>query len=126
LIYRTVTVKDRRVDLLRKAGTIIGRRIAHKKSRPLKNAQFCSRSKKTKTLATGIYLIFRRLKFESDAEIGQKGEIDGTKTGYHLDSGQTCFGSGSFYSTKIISNSPLISDQGPYKYDWGFIMDFRN
>ena len=30
LIYRTVTVKDRRVDLLRKAGTIIGRRIAHK------------------------------------------------------------------------------------------------
>ena len=41
--------------------------------RPLKNAQFCSRSRKIKILTTGIYLIFRGLKFESDAEIGQKG-----------------------------------------------------
>jgi hypothetical protein len=49
--------------------------------RPLKNGQFCSRSRKAKILTTGIYLIFRGLKFEPrrwrdvppDAEIGQKG-----------------------------------------------------
>jgi hypothetical protein len=41
--------------------------------RPLKNAQFCSRSRKTKILTTGIRCVFRGLKFESDAEIEQKG-----------------------------------------------------
>ncbi len=41
--------------------------------RALKNVQFCSRSRKAKILTTGIYGIFRGLKFESDAEIGQKG-----------------------------------------------------
>jgi hypothetical protein len=40
--------------------------------RPLKNAQFCSRSRKIIILTTGIPLVFRRLRFESDAEIGQK------------------------------------------------------
>jgi len=39
--------------------------------RPLKNAQFCSSSRKAKILTTGIYVIFRGLKFEFDAEIGQ-------------------------------------------------------
>jgi glutaredoxin len=41
--------------------------------RPLKNTQFCSRSRKVKILTTGIPLVFRGLRFESDAEIGQKG-----------------------------------------------------
>ena len=39
----------------------------------MKNVQFCPRSRKTKILTTGIHLVFRGLKFESDAEIGQKG-----------------------------------------------------
>ena len=45
-------------------------------SRPVsqfQNAQFCRRSRKAKILTTGVYVIFRGLKFESDAEIGQKG-----------------------------------------------------
>jgi len=41
--------------------------------RPLKNAQFCSSSRKAKILTAGIYRIFRGLKFEPDTEIGQKG-----------------------------------------------------
>ncbi len=41
--------------------------------RALKRVQFFSRSKKTKILTTGIHVIFRGLKFESDTEIGQKG-----------------------------------------------------
>jgi hypothetical protein len=40
--------------------------------RPLKNGNFCSSSRKAKISTTGIYLIFRGLKFEPDAEIGQK------------------------------------------------------
>jgi len=40
--------------------------------RPLKNGNFCSSSRKAKISTTGIYRIFRGLKFESDAEIGQK------------------------------------------------------
>jgi len=40
--------------------------------RALKKVQFYSRSRKTKILTTGIQLVFRGLKFESDAEIGQK------------------------------------------------------
>jgi len=40
--------------------------------RPLKNVQFCPRSRKTKILTTGIHLVFRGLKFEYDEEIGQK------------------------------------------------------
>ena len=55
--------------------------------RPLQNVQFCSSSRKVKILTTGIYWIFRGLKFETDprgigfafhragAEIGQKGDV---------------------------------------------------
>jgi hypothetical protein len=41
--------------------------------RPLKNAQFYSRSRKARILTTGIPVVFRGLEFESDAEIEQKG-----------------------------------------------------
>jgi len=41
----------------------------------LQNVQFCSSSRKAKILTTGIYWIFRGLKFEPDAEIGQKGTL---------------------------------------------------
>jgi hypothetical protein len=41
--------------------------------RPLKNVQFCPRSRKTKISTAGIHLVFRGLKFESDKEIGLKG-----------------------------------------------------
>ena len=41
--------------------------------RPLKNADFCSSSRKAIILTTGIHRVFRGLKFEPDAEIGQKG-----------------------------------------------------
>jgi polysaccharide biosynthesis/export protein len=41
--------------------------------RPLKNAYFCSSSRKAITLTTGIHRVFRGLNFEPDAEIGQKG-----------------------------------------------------
>jgi hypothetical protein len=52
-----------------------------KKMRPLKNAQFCSRSRKTRILTTGIPVVFRGLEFEPDAEIGQKGAFfKGLKT----------------------------------------------
>jgi hypothetical protein len=37
------------------------------------NVQFCPRSRKAKILTTGIPGVFRGLKFETDAEIGQKG-----------------------------------------------------
>jgi len=40
--------------------------------RPLQNGNFCSSLRKAKILTTGIYRIFRGLKFEPDAEIGQK------------------------------------------------------
>ena len=43
--------------------------------KPLQNVQFCSSSRKAKILTTGIYWIFRGLKFETDAEIGQKGTL---------------------------------------------------
>jgi len=39
--------------------------------RPLKNVQFSSSSRKAIILTGGIYRIFRGLKFEPDAEIGQ-------------------------------------------------------
>jgi hypothetical protein len=39
----------------------------------LENVQFCPRSRKTKILTTGIHVVFRGLKFKSEAEIGQKG-----------------------------------------------------
>jgi hypothetical protein len=42
------------------------------RERPLRNVQFCSRSRKTKILTTGIHIVFRGLKFEPDTEIGQK------------------------------------------------------
>jgi hypothetical protein len=41
--------------------------------RPLENAHFCSSSRKAKILTAGIHRVFRGLKFEPDAEIGQKG-----------------------------------------------------
>jgi len=44
-------------------------------TRPLQNVQFCSSLRKAKILTTGIYWIFRELKFETDAEIGQKGTL---------------------------------------------------
>jgi hypothetical protein len=37
------------------------------KERPLKNAQFYSRSRKTRILTTGILVVFRGLEFEPDA-----------------------------------------------------------
>ncbi len=40
--------------------------------RPLKNGNLCSSSRKAIILTTGIYRIFRGLKFEPDAEIGHK------------------------------------------------------
>ncbi len=43
------------------------------RKRPLQNVQFCPRSRKTRILTTGILLVFRGVKFESKAEIGQKG-----------------------------------------------------
>jgi len=41
--------------------------------RPLKNADFCLSSRKAIILTTDIHRVFRGLKFEPDAEIGQKG-----------------------------------------------------
>ena len=41
-------------------------------TRPLKNGNLCSSSRKAKISTTGIYGIFRGLKFEPDAEIGHK------------------------------------------------------
>jgi len=43
--------------------------------RSLQNVQFCSSSRKAKTLNTGTYWMFRGLNFETDAEIGQKGTL---------------------------------------------------
>ena len=40
--------------------------------RPLKNSQFCSRSRKGIIFTTGIHRVFWGLKFEPDAKIGQK------------------------------------------------------
>ena len=37
------------------------------------NVSVCSRSRKAKILTTGIHVVFRGLKFEPDAEIGQNG-----------------------------------------------------
>ena len=45
--------------------------IKLKRQRPLKNGNFCSSLRKAKISTTGIYRIFRGLKFEPDAEIGQ-------------------------------------------------------
>ena len=40
--------------------------------RPLKNVQFCSISRKAKILTGGIHGVFRGVRFEPDAEIGEK------------------------------------------------------
>jgi hypothetical protein len=40
--------------------------------RPLQNAYFCSSSRKANILTADIHCVFRGLKFEHDAEIGQK------------------------------------------------------
>jgi len=50
-----------------------GKRLIPYGARPLKNVQFCSRSRKARIITTGIPLVFRGLEFEPDAEIGQKG-----------------------------------------------------
>jgi hypothetical protein len=42
------------------------------KTRPLKNAQFRSNSRKAKILTTGIHGVFRGFEFEPEAEIGRK------------------------------------------------------
>ena len=57
------------------------KKVDNPKVRPLKNVQFCSSSRRAKILTTpiknsgqaGIHKVFRGLKSESDAEIGQKG-----------------------------------------------------
>jgi hypothetical protein len=49
--------------------------VKKKSKRPLKKVQFWSRSRKAKISTTGIYGIFRGLKFVPDKEIGQKGEF---------------------------------------------------
>jgi hypothetical protein len=41
--------------------------------RPFKNVQFCSSPRQAKILTTDIHEVFRGLKFESNAGIGQKG-----------------------------------------------------
>jgi len=43
--------------------------------RPLKNVQFWPSTRKAIILTTGIHLVFRGLKFEPDAVIGQKGAL---------------------------------------------------
>jgi hypothetical protein len=43
-----------------------------KEEGPLKNGDFYSSSRKAKISTTGIYGIFRGLKFEPNAEIGKK------------------------------------------------------
>ena len=40
----------------------------------MKNVHFCSRSRKAKILTTGIHVVFRGLKSEPDAVIGQISE----------------------------------------------------
>jgi hypothetical protein len=45
------------------------------KVRPLKNVQFWPSTRKAIISTTGILLVFRGLKFESDAVIGQKGAL---------------------------------------------------
>jgi hypothetical protein len=45
------------------------------RTRPLKNIHFCSSSRKVEILTKGIHGVFRGLKFEPDAEIGQKGRF---------------------------------------------------
>ena len=39
--------------------------------RQFQNVQFCSRSRKAKILTAGIHGVFRGLKFEPEADIGQ-------------------------------------------------------
>jgi hypothetical protein len=60
---------------LRSIPRIITRCTAPGALRPLQNVQSCSSSRKAKILTTGIYWIFRGLKFEPDAEIGQNGTL---------------------------------------------------
>ena len=44
--------------------------------RQFQNVQFCSRSRKAKILTGGIHEVLRGLKFEPDADIGQKGRFE--------------------------------------------------
>ena len=39
---------------------------------PFRNSDFCSKSRNAKNLTTGIWLIFRGLNFEHNAEFGRK------------------------------------------------------
>jgi hypothetical protein len=58
--------------------------------RPLHNVHFCSSSRKAKILTGGIRWVFRGLKFEPDAEIGQKGTLcKGLKIGINYGCWQT-------------------------------------
>ena len=54
-----------------KSRTKIARFLNYKYLSQFQNVQFCSRSRKAKILTTGIHGVFRGLKFESDADIGQ-------------------------------------------------------
>jgi len=45
----------------------LSKRPSDLKVRPLKNGNFCSSSRRAKISTTGIYIIFRGLKFEPDA-----------------------------------------------------------
>ncbi|MBW2599517.1 MAG: hypothetical protein JRC60_05445 [Deltaproteobacteria bacterium] len=56
-------------------GVIILAKWYSERLRSLQNVQICSSSRKVRILTTGIYWIFRELKFETDAEIGQKATL---------------------------------------------------
>ena len=85
--------------------------------RPLQNAQFCSRSRKTKILTRGIHLVFWGLKFESDADIGQKGVFCkglsqvslGRKEIYAVV--ERYFSIGIQMSLLCFTNSPVLTDR---------------
>jgi len=67
--------------------------------RPLKNGNFCSSSRKAKISTTGIYRIFRGLKFEHDAEIGQ----------ISADFEKCCFAKVSRYPFRQVNNDNKLS-----------------
>jgi len=46
---------------------------------PIINEDFCSRSRPAKKIIAGIFLIFRGLFFEHNAEIGQKDHLRWTR-----------------------------------------------
>jgi len=58
-----------------------------KVERQFQNVQFCSRSRKAKILTTGIHVVFRGLKFEPDADIGQI-SVDFERERFEIGSGE--------------------------------------